>query len=158
MTSSGMLMIARDEERLREKEKRRRNLGNNGLAPSIGRTNEAQIARTITCGREAAQPLFDKPSSMPGTLPILAALAVVFLAAWLGAWYYTRNPIYHDPREDFRKLQRQAAWLEQRLDIARREHWDADMIARLSDELGVACRELAVARGGVIDRKTRHVH
>lgn len=95
---------------------------------------------------------------MPGTLPIFAVLAVVFLAAWLGAWCYTRDPVHHDPREDFRKLQRQAAWLEQRLDIARREHWDADMIARLSDELGVACRELAGARGGVIDRKTQHVH
>ena len=97
----------------------------------------------------------DKPSSMPGVLPIIAVLAVVFFAAWLSAWCYTRNPIHHDSREEFRKLQRQAAWLEQRLDIARREHWNADMIARLSDDLGVACRALASARGGVIERKTQ---
>jgi hypothetical protein len=92
---------------------------------------------------------------MPGALPILVVLVVVAILAWLAAWNHTRNPANRDPREDFRQLQRHAAWLEQRLDTARREHWGGEMIAQLSDQLGAACRDLAQARGGVIDRKER---
>lgn len=93
---------------------------------------------------------------MPGALPILAVFGVAGVIAWLAAWSYARNPDNHDPREEFRQLQRHAAWLEQRLDLARREHWGAEMIARLSDQLGAACRELGRARGGVIRRQTWH--
>ena len=92
---------------------------------------------------------------MPGALPILALFVVVVIIAWLAAWHHARNPSHHDPREDFRQLQRHAAWLEQRLDLARREHWSVEMIARLSNDLGVACREVAQARGGVIKRRKR---
>jgi hypothetical protein len=95
---------------------------------------------------------------MPGALPIIAVLVVVTILAWLAAWAHTRDPANHDPREDFRQLQRHAAWLEQRLDTARREHWGAEMITHLSDQLGAACRDLARARGGVIDPKKPCVH
>jgi hypothetical protein len=87
---------------------------------------------------------------MPGLFPVLIALVMLALVAWLAAWRYVRNPQNCDPREDFRVLQRHAAWLEQRLDVARRERWDAEMIKRLSDELGVACNELSHARCGVV--------
>lgn len=92
---------------------------------------------------------------MPGALPILAVFAVVALVAVVAAWLHARNPANYDPREDFRELQRHAAWLEQRLDLARREHWGAQMITHLSNELGDACRLLGQARGGVIERKPR---
>lgn len=90
---------------------------------------------------------------MPGALVILGLLIVVAIAAWIAAWCQTRDPSRNDPREEFRQLQRHAAWLEQRLDLARRERWNSDMIADLSRQLGDACQQLSQARGGVIASK-----
>jgi hypothetical protein len=97
------------------------------------------------------------PRPMPGTLVILSVMAVIAIAAWLAAWTHTRDPANHDAREDFRRLQRHAAWLEQRLDLARREKWGAEMITSLSIQLGEACHELSRARGGVIERTSARV-
>jgi hypothetical protein len=94
---------------------------------------------------------------MPGALPILAFVILVALVCWVAAWTHTRNAANHDPREDYRRLQRHAAWLEQRLDVARRERWGPEMIASLSRQLGVACQQLARARGGVLKRKRGRV-
>lgn len=94
---------------------------------------------------------------MPGALVILAVFAAIAVVAWLAAWTYLRNPANHNPREDYRQLQRHAAWLEQRLDQARQEHWGSEMINRLSNELGDACQQLGRTRGGVLfDRAARH--
>jgi hypothetical protein len=91
---------------------------------------------------------------MPGLMPILAVALVVAVTAWLAAWRQTSGRARRNPREEYRQRQRHAAWLEQRLDQARRERWDPEMIATLSNQLGVACRQLARARGGMIDRPT----
>lgn len=93
---------------------------------------------------------------MPGTIVLLALVLAIAILAWVAAWSHTRNPENHNPREDYRQLQRHAAWLEQRLDQARREHWGSEMIGRLSQELGEACQQLGRTRGGVIqDRSAR---
>lgn len=91
---------------------------------------------------------------MPGALVILAVFAAIAVVAWVAAWTHLRNPANHNPREDYRQLQRHAAWLEQRLDQARREHWGSDMIIRLSNELGDACQQLGRTRGGVLPERS----
>lgn len=90
---------------------------------------------------------------MPGAVFILGLFIAAALVACVAAWFHTRNPANHDPREDYRQLQRQAAWLEQRLDLARRERWAPEMIMDLEQKLGAACDQLAHARGGIIDRR-----
>ncbi len=90
-------------------------------------------------------------------MPILAAALAIAVVAWFAAWRSARSPRRPDPREEYRQLQRHAAWLEQRLDLARRERWDREMILRLSHQLGVACRQLARARGGVLERRASRV-
>lgn len=92
---------------------------------------------------------------MPGILPLLALALVAAIVAWFVAWRHTRS--HYDPREEYRRLQRHAAWLENRLDQARREKWGAEMITRLSQQLGDACQKLGRARGGVIHRKRTRV-
>lgn len=82
---------------------------------------------------------------MPATLILLPAV-VIGLVAWLAAWWHTRKAAKQTARDEVQRLRNHAAWLEQRLDTARREHWDREMIVHLSDELGAACAQLAQAR------------
>ena len=83
---------------------------------------------------------------MPATFIVLPALAIG-VVAWLAAWWFTRKA-KPNPRDELRRLRNHAAWLEQRLDIARQEHWDCRMIVILSDQLGTACQQLADAQRG----------
>jgi hypothetical protein len=113
--------------------------------------------KIATFSADSVRWLLSSCCAMPGALPILIVAIAIGLAAWIAALVHTRNPAHHDPREDYRRLQRHAAWLEQRLDQARRERWGAAMINGLSDQLGKACQQLARARGGVIHRKSARV-
>jgi hypothetical protein len=81
---------------------------------------------------------------MPATFIFLPAF-VIGVVAWLAAWWYTHRNL-NSPRDEIERLTNHAAWLEQRLDIARQERWDRGMIVSLSDQLGVACHELRRAR------------
>jgi hypothetical protein len=83
---------------------------------------------------------------MPATFILIPAL-VIGLTAWLAAWWFTRQN-QRAPRDEIDRLRNYALWLEQRLDIARSERWDRDMIVSLSDQLGTACAQLARARRG----------
>ena len=83
---------------------------------------------------------------MPATLILLPAVTIG-LIAWLVAWLFTREA-RPSPRDEIRRLQNHAAWLEQRLDTARQERWDREMIISLSDQLGAACEQLERARRG----------
>ena len=82
---------------------------------------------------------------MPATFFILPAL-VIGVIAWFTAWCYTRSRRADTPREQVQRLRNHAAWLEQRLDTARQERWDREMINALADQLGVACEELGRAQ------------
>jgi hypothetical protein len=84
------------------------------------------------------------PVSMPATLILLPAV-VIGVIAWLAAWWYARNSTA-TPRDEIQRLRNHAAWLEQRLDVARQERWDHAMIVGLSDQLGTTCDALARAR------------
>jgi hypothetical protein len=84
---------------------------------------------------------------MPATFIILPAI-VIGVTAWLAAWWYTRNPAEDGVRDEIHRVRNHAAWLEHRLDTARQERWDRDMIVSLSDQLGAACNELARAQRG----------
>jgi hypothetical protein len=83
---------------------------------------------------------------MPASFILLPALAIA-LASVIAAWLYTRNDENHGPREEVQRLKNHAAWLEQRLDTARQERWDREMIISLSEQLGAACEQLARAQG-----------
>ena len=81
---------------------------------------------------------------MPATFILFPALVIGF-TAWILAWWFTRHS-HRAPRDEINRLRNHALWLEQRLDTARGERWDRDMIVSLSDRLGAACAELARAR------------
>jgi hypothetical protein len=80
------------------------------------------------------------------TVLILLIASVIALTSWLAAWWHTRNPASRNARDELQRLRTHALWLEQRLDTARRERWDRDMIVKLTDQLGIACRQLARAQ------------
>jgi hypothetical protein len=82
---------------------------------------------------------------MPEALALLAVF-VVAVAAWIAAWMHTRNPANYNARAELERLRRQAIWLEERLDVARREKWASDMIGPISDELGATLQRLAASR------------
>lgn len=82
---------------------------------------------------------------MPVTLFLVPALLIA-LIAWIAAWRYTHVVDRAAPRDELQRLRNHALWLEQRLDIARREKWDRAMLEDLSHQLGLACEELARAR------------
>ena len=82
---------------------------------------------------------------MPASFIILPAV-VIGLIAWLAAWWFTHASKSDSPRDELERLRNHAAWLEQRLDTARQERWDRDMIVSLSDQLGAACGELSRAQ------------
>jgi hypothetical protein len=82
---------------------------------------------------------------MPVTLFLVPALLIA-LIAWIAAWRYTHTAEPEPPRDEVERLRNHALWLEQRLDLARREKWDRAMVADLSHQLGLACDELARAR------------
>ena len=84
---------------------------------------------------------------MPATFLLFPAL-VIGVVAWLAAWWFTHKPVENGERDEIIRLRNHAAWLEQRLDTARRERWDREMIASLSDQLGTACANLARAQRG----------
>lgn len=83
---------------------------------------------------------------MPEALAVLAVM-VVALVAWLGAWLQARNPANHRPEEDVARLRHHAAWLEQRLEMARREKWGVAMETSLAAELDATTGALASAGG-----------
>jgi hypothetical protein len=85
----------------------------------------------------------DSPA-MQAALILLVAFTIGLLS-WLVAWRYTRHPRQRR-QDEFIRARNQALWLEQRLDMARRERWDHAMIVQLSAQLGVACAQLAQAR------------
>ena len=83
--------------------------------------------------------------AMPAATFILLLAVVIGVIAWLAAWWYTRKS-GNNTSDEIQRLRNHAAWLEQRLDVARRERWDREMILSISDQLGTACDALARAR------------
>ena len=78
---------------------------------------------------------------MPEAVAVLAVV-VVTVVAWIGAWMHARNPANHNAADEIARLVQRAAWLEHRLVIAKRERWDGDMVATLSDEFDATSQEL----------------
>ena len=59
-------------------------------------------------------------------MPEALAVAVVFvvaLAAWIGAAVTARDPANRNVAQDCERLAHHALWLEQRIEVARRENW-----------------------------------
>ncbi len=82
---------------------------------------------------------------MPEALAVLGIL-VVAVAAWLGAWWQARDPANYNAQEEAERLRHQADWLEQRLRVAQRENWGAEMEAGIREELQGARQRLAAAK------------
>ena len=78
---------------------------------------------------------------MPEAFAVLAVV-VVAIAAWIGAWMQARNPANHDSRQEQVRLQHHYAWLQERLEVARRENWGGEMVGGLADELEATARQL----------------
>jgi hypothetical protein len=111
------------------------------------RWNRLQWARNQLNYRKAIRTIgrSSHSVSMPATLILLPAV-VIGVIAWLAAWWYTRTSAGGNAHDELQRLGNHAAWLEQRLDVARRERWDHEMLISLSDQLGTACNALARAR------------
>ena len=84
---------------------------------------------------------------MPASFILVPAI-VIGAIAWIAAWWFTHRAGADTPRDEIERVRNHAAWLEQRLDKARLERWDPAMINCLSDQLGIACRELTRAQRG----------
>ncbi len=82
---------------------------------------------------------------MPEAVMVLAVFAIS-VAAYVNGLLKARDPSLRTPQREIQRLQRQAEWLEQRLDQARREKWGVVMAGRISAELGATVRELARRR------------
>ncbi len=82
---------------------------------------------------------------MPEAL-VIVAVFVVTVIAWVGAWRQARDPALHNPREELARLTHQAAWIENRIERARREQWDDSMLAALKAERATTTAQLAAAR------------
>ncbi|MEY2881939.1 MAG: hypothetical protein RLZZ15_4319, partial [Verrucomicrobiota bacterium] len=79
---------------------------------------------------------------MPEAFVVLAVF-VVAVIAWVAAWVRSRDPSLRNAAEELALLRQQEAWLRQRLALAEREHWDADMSAALAAELRLTAQRLA---------------
>ena len=79
---------------------------------------------------------------MPEALAVLAVF-VVAVVAWFGAWMQAGNPANQNVHDETQRLQLHVRWLEQRLDLARRENWDREMNARLAAEIEIASEQLS---------------
>jgi hypothetical protein len=79
---------------------------------------------------------------MPEAFVVLAVF-VVAVIAWVAAWVRSRDPSLRNAAEELVLLRQQEAWLRQRLALAEREHWDADMCAALAAELHLTAQRLA---------------
>jgi hypothetical protein len=86
-------------------------------------------------------------STQPTMPEALAVFLVLLVAAgvYLGALIHSRNPANHHAGRELERLRGHEAWLRQRLQLAAREKWSGDMVARITDELGATSRQLAKA-------------
>gem|GEM_PF-2523897 len=82
---------------------------------------------------------------MPEAFAVLAVFAIS-VAAYVNGLLKARDPSLRTPAREIERLERQAEWLEQRLDQARREKWGVVMAERISAELGATLEELAARR------------
>jgi len=76
------------------------------------------------------------------------ALAILFILVVAGGVYlYARvqagNPARRNADEDRARLERHEAWLRQRLELAERERWGADMVRGIESELHTTRERLA---------------
>jgi hypothetical protein len=81
---------------------------------------------------------------MPEAFAVLAVF-VVCVTAYLAALIRSRDPSLHNAADELARLRHHEAWLRQRLELAERERWGADMIAGLADELRTTSQQLARA-------------
>ena len=79
---------------------------------------------------------------MPEALAILFIL-IVAGGVYLYAWVQARNPARRNAAEDQARLERHEAWLRQRLELAKRERWGADMVRSIEAELLTTRERLA---------------
>lgn len=78
---------------------------------------------------------------MPEALAVVAVF-VVAVVAWLGAWLHARDPANTNAGAEMERLRHHAVWLQQRLEVARREGWGEEMVTNLADELNSTARQL----------------
>lgn len=69
-------------------------------------------------------------------------VVTVGAASYLGARLYAANPANHNAERNLARLKLQRSWLLERLQQARRENWDAGMVAQITDQLASTDAEL----------------
>jgi hypothetical protein len=79
---------------------------------------------------------------MPEAFAVLVVF-VISVAAYLGALSTARDPSRQNVAEDLATLRQQHAWLQQRLDLARRENWGEEMVGNLEVKLVETTRQIA---------------
>lgn len=81
---------------------------------------------------------------MPEALALFFVF-VVAVASYVGAKIHAANPANYSRPAEISRLKERQSWLQSRLRLARREDWDREMIARLTDELAATTAELEVS-------------
>jgi hypothetical protein len=78
---------------------------------------------------------------MPEAFAVLVVF-VISVAAYIGALITARDPARQNVVEDLATLRQHHAWLRQRLDVARRENWDEEMVGNLEAEQMATAEEI----------------
>lgn len=90
---------------------------------------------------------------MPEAL-VIVLVAVVAVVVYVVLWVQSRNPALYDPRRERARLEQHLGWLEQRLELARREDWDDAMVGSLAADYAATAEQLAEVRQQVGDGAT----
>lgn len=92
--------------------------------------------------RDAHRRVTTHPTMAPELFIALVAVAV-FAGIVAFAWIWTSAPERQPTVEaEAARLAQQAAWLETRLELARCEGWEPELVAPIAAQLAATCAEL----------------
>lgn len=91
---------------------------------------------------------------MPEAFAVVAVF-VIAIAVCVIAWFKSRDKSGIDPRAELERLQHHELWLKQRLEVAQKENWGADMVAAISADLAETAKQITEANAVVAALKAR---
>ena len=79
---------------------------------------------------------------MPEALALFAVL-IIAVTVYVVAWVQSRDSAHDCPREELLRLRQQQQWLQQRVELAKRENWPYEMADVISNDLGAVTEQIS---------------